>query len=538
MRRFFYFGLMLLASGCFRAEYDVLIRNARIMDGSGGAAYTADLYVKGDSIAHIGTLPKSERARTVVDAGGLAAAPGFINMLSWAGESLKEDGRSMSDILQGVTLEMFGEGWSMGPVAGTGETLRQRLDALEAAGVSPNIGSYVGASTVRIAVIGHENRSATDAELDSMKALVDQAMREGAFGLGTALIYAPGAFADTREIVELAKVVAAHDGLHISHIRSEGDRLLDAVDEMMAIATEAGVRSEFFHLKTAGEANWPKQEFVLRWIEEAQEAGVPLTANMYPYTAASTSLTAIMPPDVMEDGHDAWVSRLKDPEERARIKARILEPESDWENFYRLAADPSRIVLVGFRTDSLRRYAGWSLANIAAERGTDPIETAFDLVIEDDSRVGAVYFLMSEENVRRIMRKDWVSFGSDSGSFAAEGDALARRPHPRAYGTFARVLGRYAREEGLMTTEEAVRRMTSLPASRLRLGRRGFLRVGYHADIVLFDPATVIDHSTFTEPHQYATGVTHVFVNGVQVVKDGRHTGALPGRVLSPSPAR
>lgn len=538
MKGVFFVGLMMLASGCFRAEYDVLIRNARIMDGSGQPAYTADLYVKGDSIAHIGALPKKNRARTVIDAEGLAAAPGFINMLSWAGESLKEDGRSMSDILQGVTLEVFGEGWSMGPVAGTGVTLRQRLDSLERSGVSPNIGSYVGASTVRIAVVGHVNRAATETELDSMKALVDQAMREGAFGLGTALIYAPGAFADTRELVELAKVVAAHDGLHISHIRSEGDRLLEAVDELMAIATEAGVRSEFFHLKAAGEANWPKQDFVLQWIEDAQAAGVAVTANMYPYTAASTSLTAIMPPDVMEDGHDAWVSRLRDPVERARIKARILEPESDWENFYRLAADPARIVLVGFRTDSLRRYAGWSLADIAAERGTDPIETAFDLVIEDDSRVGAVYFLMSEDNVRAIMRKDWVTFGSDSGSFAAEGETLARRPHPRAYGTFARVLGRYAREEGLMSPEEAVRRMTALPAARLRLDRRGRLEAGFHADIVLFDPATVIDKATFTEPHQYATGVKHVFVNGVQVVHEGRHTGATPGRVLSPSPVR
>jgi N-acyl-D-amino-acid deacylase len=529
---------LLLLTGCFRAEYDVLVRDARIMDGSGNASFRSNIYLKGDSIAHVGVLPKKSRARTVIDAHGLAAAPGFINMLSWAGESLKEDGRSMSDILQGVTLEVFGEGWSMGPVAGTGVTLRQRLDSLERGGVSPNIGSYVGASTVRIAVVGHENRPATESELDSMKALVDQAMREGAFGLGTALIYAPGAFADTREIAELATVVAAHDGLHISHIRSEGDRLLEAVDELILIAMETGVRSEFFHLKTAGEANWPKQGLVLDRIEQAQAAGVPVTANMYPYTAASTSLTAIMPPDVMEDGHEAWVSRLRDPVERARIKSRILEPESDWENFYRLAADPARIVLVGFRTDSLRPYAGRSLADIAAERGTDPIETAFDLVIEDDSRVGAVYFLMSEDNVRAIMRKDWVTFGSDSGSFAAEGETLARRPHPRAYGTFARVLGRYAREEGLISQEEAVRRMTALPAARLRLDRRGRLEAGYHADIVLFDPAAIIDNATFTEPHQYATGVTHVFVNGILVVKDGRHTGATPGRVLSPSPTR
>lgn len=531
--------LILILGGCFRYEYDVLIRNARIMDGSGGPSYTADLYVRADSIAHIGPVTGNPpRVRETVDANGLAAAPGFVNMLSWAAESLKEDGRSMSDLLQGVTLEVFGEGWSMGPDAKTGESLADKLADLQHRGVSPNIASFVGASTVRIQVIGHENRAATDAELDSMKALVDQAMREGALGLGTALIYAPGAFADTREVIELAKAIAPYDGLYISHIRSEGDRLLEAVDELMTVAMEAGVRAEFFHLKTAGESNWPKQAFVLQWIDEAREAGVPVSANQYPYTAASTSLTAIMPPDVMEDGHEAWVSRLKDPVERERIKARILEPVSDWENFYRLAADPSRIVLIGFRNPELRRYAGWSLARIANERGIHPIDAAFDLVIEDDSRVGAVYFLMSEENVRAIMAKDWVSFGSDSGSFAAEGDQLERRPHPRAYGTFARVLGQYAREEGVFTMEEAVRRMTSLPASRLRLDRRGWLRTGHHADIVLFDPESVIDKATFTDPHQYATGVHHVMVNGIWVVRNGAHTGAKPGRMLSPSPTR
>lgn len=536
---------VVLVSGCKTYDYDLAIRNARIIDGSGAASYTGDLYVKGDSIAHIGSLDTKPRVRHSIDATGLALSPGYVNMLSWATESLLADGRSMSDILQGVTLEVMGEGWSMGPnntsMRSPGKpyvTLKDYFDDLESRGVSPNVAGYIGASTVRIHVMGHENRAPTPAELDSMRALVAQAMEQGAVGLSTALIYAPGAFASTDEIIALAQATAPYDGLYISHIRSEGDRLLEAVDEVIEISREAGVRAEFFHLKTAGEANWPKQQTVFERIEAARRAGIPVSANMYPYTAASTSLTAIMPPDVMEDGHDAWVSRLKDPVQRAEIKARILETQDEWENFYQLAGDPERIVLVGFQNDSLQMYSGLSLAEIARRHGKDPVETAMDLVIMDDSRVGAVYFLMSEDNVRAIMAKPWVSFGSDSGSFAAEGDALRRKPHPRAYGTFARVLGHYGRDEGVLTLEEAVRRLTSLPASNLRLERRGLLQRGYFADLVLFDPTKIIDNATFDEPHQYATGVTHVFVNGVQVVKDGKHTGKFPGRALSPSRVR
>lgn len=533
---------LVLFSACKTYDYDIAIRNARIIDGSGTASYTGDLYVRGDSIAHMGPLTSKPKVRATIDATGLALSPGYINMLSWATESLLSDGRSMSDILQGVTLEVMGEGWSMGPnneaMRSPGKpyvTLKDYFDNLERRGISPNVAGYIGASTVRIHVIGHENRAPNATELDSMRALVAQAMEQGAVGLSTALIYAPGAFATTDEIVALAEATAPYDGLYISHIRSEGDRLLEAVDEVIDISRRAGVRAEIFHLKTAGEANWPKQAVVLDRIRAARAEGVQVSANMYPYTAASTSLTAIMPPDVMEDGHNAWVARLKDPVQRAEIKARILEKQDDWENFYQLAGDPERIVLVGFQNDSLQMYSGLSLAEIARRHGKDPIETAMDLVILDDSRVGAVYFLMSEDNVRAIMANDWVSFGSDSGSFAAEGNQLRRKPHPRAYGTFARVLGHYGRDEGVLTMEEAVRRLTSLPASNLRLERRGRLQRGYHADLVLFDPSTIIDNATFAEPHQYATGVKHVFVNGVQVVKDGQHTGKFPGRVLSPS---
>ena len=537
-------GLLLL-SACKTYDYDLAIRNARIIDGSGGPSVVGDLYVRADSIAHIGPLPVKPRVRSTIDATGLALSPGYINMLSWATESLLADGRSMSDILQGVTLEVMGEGWSMGPnnesMRSPGKpfvTLKDYFDELERRGVTPNVAGYVGASTVRIHVIGHENRAPTSAELDSMRALVAQAMEQGAVGLSTALIYAPGAFATTDEIAALAEATASYDGLYISHIRSEGGRLLEAVDEVIEISQKAGVRAEIFHLKTAGEANLRKQQQVLDRIEAARQAGVPVSANMYPYTAASTSLTAIMPPDVMEDGHDAWVSRLKDPVQRAEIKARILETQDEWENFYQLAGDPERIILVGFQNDSLQMYSGLSLAEIARRHGKDPVDTAMDLVIMDDSRVGAVYFLMSEDNVRAIMAKPWVSFGSDSGSFAAEGDALRRKPHPRAYGTFARVLGHYSRDERVLPLEEAVRRLTSLPASNLRLDRRGLLQRGYFADLVLFDPSTIIDNATFAEPHQYATGVRHVFVNGVQVVKDGKHTGKFPGRALSPSRVR
>ncbi len=538
-----YLLLCFTLSGCY--DYDLVIQNATIIDGSGSPSYVSDVYVNSDTISFIGVMDEDVRVRNRIDATGLALTPGFINMLSWATESLLSDGRSMSDILQGVTLEVMGEGWSMGPNSDSMRTenrpwvtLKDYLDDLERRGVSPNVASYVGASTVRIHVMGHENRAPSDDELARMQALVAQAMADGAVGLSSALIYAPGAFATTDEIIALAKAAAPYDGLYISHIRSEGNRLLEAIDELITISSEAGIRGEFFHLKAAGEANWPKQQLVLDRIEAARNAGVRVSANMYPYTAASTSLTAIMPPDVMEDGHDAWVARLSDPIQRAEIKARILETQDEWENFYQLAGDPERIVLVGFRNDSLQMYSGLSLAEIARRHGKDPIDTAMDLVVMDDSRVGAVYFLMSEENVRSIMSKDWVSFGSDSGSFAAEGDQLLRKPHPRAYGSFARVLGHYARDEQVMSMEEAVRRLTSLPASNLRLERRGLLKPGYFADLVLFDPATIIDNATFSEPHQYATGVHHVFVNGVQVVRNGAHTGKFPGRALSPSPVR
>ncbi len=519
--------LILGLTACFRTpEYDTVILGAALADGTGGALRIADIGIRGDTIAFIGTLPAGTRAGTTVRAHGLVAAPGFINMLSWAGDTYRTEPWSKSDLLQGVTTEVIGEGWSEGP------TLGAYFDLLERRGVSANVASYIGASTVRIRVLGHENRAPTPAELDSMRLLVDQAMSQGARGLSTALIYAPGAFAATDELVALAQTAAARGGIYASHIRSEGDRLDHAFDEVLTIAREAGIHTEIFHLKAAGERNWHRLPLILDRIEAARAAGISIAANIYPYTAASTSLTAIFPPEALEGGHRAWLARLRDPDERARLKAAVLENQDRWENFYALAGDPSRIVVVGFDNPALVHLAGKSLAEIAADRGQHPVDTAMDLILEDDSRVGAVYFLMAEADVRRILAKPWVSVGSDAGSYMAFGPALRRHPHPRAYGTFARILGHYVRDEGVLRLEDAVHRLTGLPATTLGLHRRGFLRVGHYADVVLFDAATIRDHATFARPHQYATGVAHVWVNGLHTIRDGRHTGARAGRAL------
>lgn len=530
-------------------SYDVVIRGGTVYDGSGGAPFVGDVAIAGDTIAAIGELAGSAQGQVEIDAEGLAVAPGFINMLSWATESLIEDGRSQSDIRQGVTLEIFGEGSSMGPLNEamkqemleqqgdikfdiTWTTLGEYLEHLVERGVSTNVASFVGATTVRVHEVAYEDRPPTSDELARMQALVRQGMREGALGVGSSLIYAPAFYAGTDELVALAAAAGELGGMYISHMRSEGNRLLEAVDEVLEIARRAGVPAEIYHLKAAGQSNWSKLDPVIEKIETARAEGLAITADMYTYTAGATGLDAAMPPWVQEGGHDAWVERLRDPAIRARVAEEMRTPTDDWENLLLASGSPDRVLLVGFKQDSLKHLTGSTLAEVAEVRGTSPEETAMDLVIQDDSRVGTIYFIMSEENVRKKIRQPWVSFDSDAASLAPEGVFLESNPHPRAYGSFARLLGRYVREEQVIPLEDAIRRLTTLPATNLKLRRRGALQQGYFADVVVFDPATIQDHATFEQPHQYATGMVHVFVNGTQVLRDGAHTGATPGRVV------
>ena len=549
MRRAVFFSLAVVICGCAgEPDYDVLIRGGTVYDGSGDAPFVADVAIADDTIAAVGDLGDAT-AVDVVEAEGLAVSPGFINMLSWATESLIEDGRSQSEIRQGVTLEVFGEGWSMGPYSeemkeeellSQGDiqykipwtTLREYLDHLVERGISSNVASFVGATTVRIYVIGYEDRAPTPAELDEMRALVRQAMEEGALGLGSSLIYAPAFYAETEELIELAKVAAEYGGTYISHMRNEGNSLLEALEELITVAAEANIPAEIYHLKASGRSNWHKLDAVFARVDEARAAGLRITADMYTYPASSTGLDAAMPPWVQEGGHDAWAERLRDPEIRERVQREMNTPSDDWSNGYLAAGTPENILLVSFKNDDLKPLTGMTLAEVAAMRGTSPEETAMDLVIEDDSRVGCVYFTMSEENVARKVAQPWVSFGSDAGSLAPEGVFLKSNPHPRAYGTFARLLGKYVREEQVITLEEAVRRLTSQPASNLGIAGRGAIQPGYFADVVVFDPEEIIDHATFDVPHQYATGILHVFVNGTRVLENGEHTGATPGRAV------
>jgi N-acyl-D-amino-acid deacylase len=529
-------------------EYDLLIRNGTIYDGSGREPRRADLLIKGDRIVGIGDY-RRVRAAQVVDARGLAVAPGFINMLSWAVDDLLVDGRSMGDLLQGVTTEIFGEGTSMGPLTEEMKsrqlaaqsdvrfpiewtTLGEYLRHLERRGVSCNVASFIGATTIREHVIGLEDRAPTPAQLDQMRELVRREMEDGALGIGSSLIYAPAFYARTEELIELCKVAAAYNGKYISHMRSEGNRLLEALDELLRIAREAQIPAEIYHLKAAGSANYQKMDEALAKIERARRSGLKITADMYTYTAGSTGLTASMPPWVLDGGYPALFSRLADPETRRRIAAEIRTPSDEWENLYLSAGSPERVLLVDFRSEALRKYIGRTLAEVARDRGEDPVETIMNLILEDRSRIGTVYFMMSEENIRKQMKYPWVSFGSDAGSMATEGVFLKTSTHPRAYGNFARLLGKYVREEKVIALTEAIRRLTSLPAGNLGLMQRGLLRQGYFADVVIFDPAKVTDRATFERPHQYAEGMVHVFVNGRQVIRDGRHTGETPGRAL------
>lgn len=542
-------ALVIALAACERAPaYDVVIRGGTVYDGSGGAPVVADVAIVGDSIVAVApSLPG--KGREEVDATGLAVSPGFINMLSWATESLIQDGRSMSDIMQGVTLEVMGEGSSMGPLSDSMKvlmrteqgdvkfpvnwtTLREYQDSLVAKGISTNIASFIGATTVREHVVGSNDREPTAEELARMQQLVREAMKDGALGVGSSLIYAPAFYAKTPELVALMKAAAPYGGMYISHMRSEGNRLEQAVDELITIARESGARAEIYHLKAAGQTNWPKMNRVLARIDSARAAGLEITADIYPYPAGATGLDAAMPPWVQAGGYAEWAKRLADPAIRARLKREMSTPTDAWESLLLAAGSPDRVMLVGFKADSLKQYTGKTLAEVAALRGTSPEETAMDLVIRDGSRVGTIYFIIDEANIAKQLAKPWVSVGSDAASQAPEGPFLKSQPHPRAYGSFARVLGKYVREDKVISLEEGVRRLTSLPAKNLRIARRGTLAPGFHADVVLFDPATIADKSTFDKPQQYAVGVRHVFVNGVQVLRDGAHTNAKPGRVV------
>jgi N-acyl-D-amino-acid deacylase len=528
--------------------YDVVIKGGTIYDGLGGKPFVGDVGIIGDRIrltGNFGTL----NARQVIDARGMAVAPGFINMLSHAEESLIQDGRSQSDIRQGVTLEVMGEGGSMGPlndsmraemIADQGDikyavpwtTLGEYLDHLVKRGISPNVASFVGAETLRVHEIGYADRPPTPQELGRMQALARQAMEEGALGIGSALIYAPGFYARTDELIALSKAVAPYGGIYISHMRSEGNRLLEAIDELITIAREAGVPAEIYHFKQAGQSNWNKIDAAIAKVEQARASGLRVTADMYNYIGGATGLDAAMPPWVQEGGYKEWAKRLGDPAIRAQVAHEMRTPTDKWENLLLAAGSADKVLLIGFKADSLKYLTGKSLGEVARARGKSPEETAMDLVIQDGSRVLTAYFLMSEDNVRREIQLPWMSFGSDAGSPAAEGVFLKWNPHPRAYGNFARLLGKYVRDERVIPLEEAIRRLTSLPADNLKIRGRGRLVPGYYADIVIFDPATIQDHATFDKPHQYSTGVRDVLVNGVRVLKNGEHTGAFPGRVV------
>ncbi len=548
--RFFLFACCLAIASCGpakNADHDVIIRGGVIYDGLGGDPFVADIAIDGDRIAVIGDL-RNKTGGYHFDARGKAVAPGFINMLSWATESLIEDGRAMSDIKQGVTLEIMGEGSSMGPLtdkmkhdmqARQGDikfpiewtSLGEYLDYLADRGVSPNIASYIGAETLRVHEIGYANRPASDEELLRMQALVREEMENGALGIGSSLIYAPGNFADTNELISLVKAANEYGGAYISHIRSEGNRLEEGIQEIVKIASITGAPAEIYHLKAAGKSNWPKLHTVFEMIETAQSIGIEITANIYTYPVAATGLDAAMPLWVQEGGHDAWVAALQDPGIRKRVIADMQTDSDEWENLL-IQTGAENVILLGFKNDALKPLTGKTLAEVAADRGNSVQETAIDLVVEDNSRVSAGYVVMSEHNVRSKMRKEWISFGSDAAAPSASGVFLKSNSHPRAYGTFARVLGKYTRDEGLIELPDAIRRMTSLPASNTGIRDRGQLTEGYFADIVVFDPATVRDHATFDNPHQYSTGVEHVFVNGEHVLKFGEHTGATPGQVV------
>ncbi|HKS58132.1 MAG TPA: D-aminoacylase [Steroidobacteraceae bacterium] len=541
--------LAALAGGVHAAErVDLIIRNGVIYDGSGRDPVRGDVAVKAGRVVATGKL-QDYSADKEVNANGLAVAPGFINTLSWSVESLIYDGRGMSEIKQGVTLEIFGEGNSMGPVNDrvreemvktqgdihydvTWKTLGEYLDFLTKKGVSPNVASFVGATTVRENVVGFDDVAPTPAQLKQMQDLVRQAMRDGALGVGSSLIYAPASYAKTDELIAMCKAASEFGGGYISHMRSEGDRFLEALDELITISREAKVHAQAYHLKAAGQKNWPKMAQAIAKIEAARKEGLPITADMYAYTAGATGLDAAMPPWVQQGGIDGWVAQLKKPDVRKKVIAEMRDPNAKWESLLLAAGSPDRVLLIGFKTDKLKPLTGKTLAEVAKMRGVSPEDAAIDLVIEDHTRVGTAYFLMSEENVKLGLSQPWVNIGSDAEASAPEGPFLLSNPHPRAYGTFARFLGRYVRDQKVTTLQDAIRRLTRQPAESFKLKDRGCLDQGCFADIVVFDPAKINDLATFDKPFQYAVGMKDVFVNGTQVLRDGEHTGAKPGQVV------
>jgi N-acyl-D-amino-acid deacylase len=543
------YAATLLLACTQKQQYNTIIRNGLIYDGSGGEPYKADIAVNDDTIAFIGDLSKAS-AKYEINASGMAVAPGFINMLSQSDVALLHDGRSQSDIRQGVTLEVMGEGGSMGPINPRMKqemqlyqgdikfnvdwnTLGEYLTGLERKGVSCNVASFVGAAQVREYVIGEDNRAPTPAELDSMKAQVDKAMKEGAMGVSTALIYPPGFFAKTDELVALCKEASKYNGIYISHMRSEGNKLLEAVDELLTISKEAKIPAEIFHLKAGGKDNWHKMDSLIKKVEDARKQGLPITADMYTYLAGATGLTASFPPTLQDGGFGKLWQRLHDPVTRKQMAKAMNTSSQDWENLYFDAGGADKVLLLGFKQDSLKKFTGKTLAEVAKIRGTSPEETAMNLIVQDSTRIEVVYFMMNEDNVKKQIALPWVSFGSDEASYTnTDSDYLKSNAHPRAYGNFARVLGKYARDEKVLSLQRAIYKLAKLPATNLKLQKRGELKVGFYADIVVFDPAKIEDHATYEKPHQYATGVTQVFVNGTQVLKDGEHTGAKPGRFI------
>ncbi|HEX6126321.1 MAG TPA: D-aminoacylase [Pyrinomonadaceae bacterium] len=529
-------------------RYDVIIKGGTVYDGSGSGPVVTDIAIKGDKVVRIGKL-KASQAKTIIDASGLAVAPGFINMLSWSTESLLVDPRSLGELKQGVTTQIMGEGWSMGPLNDRMKkqakdeqgdlkwdiewtTLSEYLRHLERRGVSQNVASFIGATTIRMYVLGEEDKQPTPEEMQQMRELVRKEMEAGALGIGSSLIYAPAFYAKTEELIELCKVAAKYKGKYISHMRSEGNRLEEAVEELIRISREANIPAEIYHLKAAGRDNWPKMDKVIAMVEAARKSGLKITADMYNYPAGATGLDASLPPWVLSGGYQELYKRIRDADTRKKILEEMRTPTDEWENLRLAAGSPERIILVGFKNDKLKPLTGKTLGEVARMRGTDPENTILDLILEDQSRVGTVYFLMDEENIKKQIRVPWVSFGSDAESMAPEGAFLKSNPHPRAYGNFARLLGKYVRDEKVITLQEAVRRLTSLPATNLGLDRRGSLRKGYFADVVIFDPTTIADRATFERPHQFAVGVRDVFVNGVHMLKDGEHTGKFSGRAL------
>ncbi len=543
--------LVWFLTGCQKRHYDVVIRGGTVYDGSGKPGVVTDVAINADTIAFIGDLAKVT-GKKEIDAKGLAVTPGFINMLSHCEVSLLFDGNSQSDIRQGVTLEVLGEG-SMGPMNDAMKrdeeqamkrdpdwkydidwtTLGEYFSSLERRKISPNVAAFVSAYTIRVNELGYANRAPTAHEMERMKALVKQAMEEGAMGVTTALIYAPANYAKTEELIELSKVASGYGGMYIAHIRSEGNAMLEAVDETIRIAREANLPAEIYHLKFSGKDNWDKIDTVEAMISKANKDGLRITADMYTYTAGATGLDAAMPPWLQEGGINDWIKRMKDPVTRKKALQEMRTPTNKWENLMMLTGDFDKVLLLGFTNDSLRKnFAGKTLGQVAKIYGKSPEETAMDLVITDGTRVGTAYFLMTEENVKRQIALPYVSFGSDAESSTASGNFLKSPTHPRAYGNFTRLLGKYVREEKVITLEEAIRRLTSLPAENLKIQKRGLLLVGNYADLAIFDPTKIEDHATFENPHQYSTGMIDVFVNGTQVLENGEHTNAKPGRIV------